>query len=92
MSQSFSDLDFEGFVPPFKIGNMVWFWHDSVRVPASDFRQKRAGALREGRGIAWVLPQTLPEGVRSLHGEAEAPQAARFSNVRNRKAEIAERS
>ena len=26
------------------------------------------------------------------YGEAEAPQAARFSNVRNRKAEIAERS
>ncbi len=29
-------------------------------------RKSRAGALRGDRGTAWVLPQTLPEGVRSL--------------------------
>ncbi len=45
-------------------------------------RNKKSGRATGGRGTAWVLPQTLPEGVRSLHGEAEAPQAARFSNDR----------
>ena len=51
MSQSFSDLLFEGFVPSLKISNMVRFQHVSLRICV---RQTiRAGALREGKGITW---------------------------------------
>jgi len=32
MSQSLSDLLFEGFVPLFKMSNMVWSRHDSLRI------------------------------------------------------------
>ena len=65
ISQSFSDLVFEGLVPSFKISNMIRF-HDSLRIHASVFDKEKRARLREGGGITWRLPQTLPEGVRSL--------------------------
>jgi len=34
MSQSLSDLLFEGFLPPFKMSDMVGFCHDSFRIRA----------------------------------------------------------
>lgn len=43
VSQSVSDLLFEGFVPPFKISNMARFRHDSLRIHASDFSEEKNG-------------------------------------------------
>ena len=43
VSQTFSDLLFEGFVPPFKISNMVWSRHDSLPIHASDFSKTKSG-------------------------------------------------
>ncbi len=63
--QSLSGLLFKSFVPPFKISNMIRFRHGSLRNYASGSK-KQSSALRERRGTAWVLPQTLPEGVRPL--------------------------
>ncbi len=67
MSQSLSDLIFEGFVPPFKMSNMVRSRHGSLRIHASDFsKDRRAGALRE-----------LEETFRKLTPKASAHLAPR---------------
>ncbi len=87
--QSLSGLLFKSFVPPFKISNMIRFRHGSLRNYASGSK-KQSGRATGDRGTAWVLPPTLPEGVRSLCGEAEAPQAARFSKLCNSKMEMDE--
>ena len=63
--QSLSGLLFEIFLPPFKVGNIVRFRHGSLRNYASGSK-KQSGRATGGRGTAWVLPQTLPEGVRPL--------------------------
>jgi hypothetical protein len=34
MKQSFGNLIFNGFLPPFQINNMVWFCHDIPRIHA----------------------------------------------------------
>ncbi len=44
VTQSISNLLFEGFVPPFKISNMVRFRHDSVRIRASYLFEKEERA------------------------------------------------
>jgi hypothetical protein len=36
MEQSVANLIFEGLVPPFKINNMGWFRHESLRIHAWD--------------------------------------------------------
>ena len=63
--QSLSGLLFESFVPPFKISNMIRFRHGSLSKLCINSKEQ-SGRATGGRGTAWVLPQTLPEDVRSL--------------------------
>ena len=34
LEQSFGKLVFERLLPPFKISNVIWFWHDIPRIRA----------------------------------------------------------
>jgi hypothetical protein len=58
VSQSLIYLLFEGFLPPFKMNNMIRFCHDYFPTPTSCFSNGRAGAPRGGGG---------EEGQRSSH-------------------------
>ncbi len=48
VSQSVSNLLLEGFVPPFKISNMVRFCHDSLGIRASYFRKEERAPYGNG--------------------------------------------
>ena len=71
VSQSLSDLFFEGFVPPFKISNMVRSRHDYLRIRASNFSKGRAGALWEKEeSLRAVFPKA------SAHRAPKKPKGA----------------
>jgi hypothetical protein len=45
MQRSFGNLIFEGFLPAFKINNVVWFQHENSKANAGDI--KKSGRSRE---------------------------------------------
>jgi len=57
MSESLSDLVLEGFVPPFKVSNMVWSRHDSLRIHASDFEEEERARCQKVTQPLGDLPE-----------------------------------
>jgi hypothetical protein len=86
--QSLSGLLFESFVPPFKISHMIRFRHGSLRNYASGLKKKsgRAAAMSHDNFGVYIYAKAPA----LLHGEAEAPQATRFSKIFHSKMEMDE--
>jgi hypothetical protein len=74
-------------VPPFKISNMIRFRHGSLRNYASGSKKKSGRATVMSHDH---LACTFTKAPALLHGEAESPQAARFSNIWHSKMEVGE--
>jgi hypothetical protein len=73
VSQSLSDLFFEGFVPPFKISN---YGHVSPRFYS---KKRRAGTLREKDES---LTAVFPKRPLIVHRKNRNPSATRFFSAR----------
>ena len=70
VSQSLSDLFFEGFVPPFKISNMVRSRHESLRIRASYFSKRSGRPTEKEESLRAVFPKA------SAHRAPKKPKGA----------------
>ncbi len=82
MSESSSDLLFDGLVAPFEMRNMIRFMHALFESPCIRFSTKKSGratgSQRNRLGSSSHVTRRRPLSC----GEAEAPQAARFSKLK----------
>jgi hypothetical protein len=88
MQRSFANLIFEGFLPSFKISNMVWFRHESSKPNAGDCKKERALSGTRGKDCCSGRRclTHCPKASALLHiEETEAPHATSFSNARRKK-------
>jgi len=83
MQRSFGNLIFEGFLPPFKISNMVWFRHESSKPNAGDCKKSRR--FREPGSETAVLDGVVSARRRLLFCASKKPKLLThqsFSNAR----------
>jgi hypothetical protein len=87
MEQRLLNLVFERFLPPFKIGDMVWLRHIFSEIVIRIFAKAALlGQRSEAARYSKVLPHTLPKRSPLIlrTEEPEAPQATRLFHVKSK--------
>ncbi len=49
--QRFLNLNFERFLPPFEIGNVIWFWHNILRTYMCNHAKMRGRSWDKGQRL-----------------------------------------